>query len=197
MREPTDVYDFEPQNLPQELLAAVGLMTASAAQTESIVEAAIQGCLGVDFEYGMAVTTHMAMPQKFSALKSSAEIRIDDLDTLDELDDIIAELEKAFDLRNSVVHHTWCRDQKTDEIFIVKTSARKSVKMDLVPLTIDDVKRDALIVYTVGMKLMTFLIRNNLLPPIPETPRPRDHKSASARKKRREDMLRGKQSIRT
>ncbi|MGJ0395213.1 MAG: hypothetical protein ACR65U_03145 [Methylocystis sp.] len=95
MREPINVYDFAPHNLPQELLAAIGLMTASAAQTESIVESAIHGCLGIDFEYGMSVTTHMAMPQKFSALRSSAEIRIDDLDALDELDDIISDLEKA------------------------------------------------------------------------------------------------------
>jgi len=31
-------YDFDPRNLPQDLLAAIGLMTTSAAQTESIVD---------------------------------------------------------------------------------------------------------------------------------------------------------------
>lgn len=197
MREPIKEYDFTPHNLPQELLSAIGLMTACAAQTESIVESALHGCLGIDFEYGMAITTHMAMPQRFSALRASAEIRIDDLDLLDELDDIIAKLEKAFELRNAVVHHTWCRDQTTNDVFSVKSSARKSVRMDLIPLAISDVKRDALIVYEIGLHLMAFLKRNNLLPAIPDAPRPRQHKSASARKKRREDLLRGKKPNKT
>jgi hypothetical protein len=52
-------YDFDPRNLPQDLLAAIGLMTTSAAHTESCVDEAIAGCLGIDYEYGQAVTTHM------------------------------------------------------------------------------------------------------------------------------------------
>src|SRR5262245_39382817 len=72
-------YDFDPQNLSHDLLAAIGLMTACAAQTEFCVEVGIAGCLGVDAEYGQAVTAHMAMPLRFSVLKSAAEIRIDDL----------------------------------------------------------------------------------------------------------------------
>jgi hypothetical protein len=59
-------YDFDPRNLPQDLLAAIGLMTTSAAHTESCVDEAIAGCLGVDYEYGQAVTTHMTMPLRFS-----------------------------------------------------------------------------------------------------------------------------------
>jgi hypothetical protein len=31
--EPAKIYDFDPRNLPQDLLAAIGLMTACAAQT--------------------------------------------------------------------------------------------------------------------------------------------------------------------
>jgi hypothetical protein len=52
MSDPFKKYDFNPHNLPQNLQAAIGLMTACAAQTESIVEMAIAGCLGVDSEYG-------------------------------------------------------------------------------------------------------------------------------------------------
>jgi hypothetical protein len=192
MRAPVKEYDFSPLNLPQELLSAIGLMTASAAQTESIVEMAIHGCLGLDFEYGMAVTTHMAMPQRFSALKASAEIRIDDLDVLDELDVIISEIDSAFILRNAIVHHVWCRDPLTDELFTIKNSARASVKTDLIPMTVDNVKRDALLVCQAGLRLMKFLTAYSLTPKLPDTDRPRGHKSAPARKKRRENLLRGK-----
>lgn len=184
------VYDFDPRSLPQELLAAIGLMTACAAQTESVVEMAIQGFLGIDFEYGMAVTTHMAMPLRFSALKASGEIRIDDLDALDALDEIVSDLEKAFALRNAVVHHTWCIDPKTGDLFTVRSSARTSVKSELIPMTVENVKRDSLFVYEVGMRLMEFIRDLGLLPPEPPADRYRWHKTASARKKRREDILR-------
>src|SRR5262249_19922847 len=58
-------YDFDPRNLPKDLLAAIGLMTTSAAHTESCVDEAIAGCLGIDYEFGQAVTTHMTMPLRF------------------------------------------------------------------------------------------------------------------------------------
>ncbi len=192
MSAPVKQYDFDPRNLPHDLLGAIGLMTACAAQTESIVEMAIHGILGVDFEYGMAVTTHMAMPQRFSVLRASGEIRIDDLDSLDELDDIISELEKAFALRNAVVHHTWCIDPQTKEVFTIKDSARASVRKELIPMTVKNVKRDSLFVYGIGMRLMLFLTTHRLMPLLPDAVRPRDHKSASARKKRRENLLREK-----
>jgi hypothetical protein len=73
---PFKEYDFDPRNLPRDLLAAIGLMTSSAAQNEHCVEAAIAGCLGVDVEYGSAVTTHMTAPLRNSVLRSVAEIRM-------------------------------------------------------------------------------------------------------------------------
>jgi hypothetical protein len=181
-------YDFDPRNLPEKLRAAIGLMTTAAAQTEGAVEWAIAGCLGIDTEYGAAVTTHMAMPLRFSALRSAAEIRIDDLDALDELDNLIEELEEAFNKRNAIVHHTWCRDPTNGDVFTVKATARTSVVLDLVPMSIDGVKSDALFMYHAGMKVMSFLMRHRLVP-APTPLRPRGHKNKAARKKRRESKL--------
>lgn len=183
-------YDFDPRNLPQDLLAAIGLVTTCAAQTESIVEQAIAGCLGVDFEFGMAVTVHMAMPLRFSALRAAAEIRIDDLDALDELDLIIDEIDDAFVKRNAVVHHSWCRDPATGNVFTVKNSARTRVETDLIPMSVNGVKGEAAFIYAAGMKLMQFMMDHSLIPPFPPGPRPRAHKSKAARKKRRESLLR-------
>jgi hypothetical protein len=97
MKQPIEVshgnlggLDFDPRNLPQDLLAAIGRMTTSAAHTESCVDEAIAGCLGIDYEYGQAVTTHMTMPLRFDVLRSAAELRIDDLDALDSaVDDLV------------------------------------------------------------------------------------------------------------
>jgi hypothetical protein len=179
-------YDFDPRNLPQDLLAAIGLMTTSAAHTESCVDEAIAGCLGIDHEYGQAVTTHMTMPLRFDVLRSAAEIRIDDLDALDALDDLLDRLTKAFAKRNAVVHHMWCRDPETGNVVMVKETARQRVEIETIPMSADQVKDDALFVYEAGIALFWFLKSHNLLPPLPTAPRPRWHKSKEERKKRRE-----------
>jgi hypothetical protein len=179
-------YDFDPRNLPQDLLAAIGLMTTSAAHTETWIDEAIAGCLGLDVEYGRAVTTHLTMPLRFSILRSAAEIRIDDLDALDELDALLDRIEKAFEKRNAVVHHMWCRDPETGSVVMVKETARRRVEIERIPMSADQVKSDALLVYEVGMDLLSFLRAHNLMPLLPTAPRPRGHKSKEERKKRRE-----------
>jgi hypothetical protein len=177
-------HDFDPRNLPQELLTAIGLAIASAAQTESIVDMAIAGCAGVDGEYGSAITTHMAMPLKLSVLRSVAEIRIDDLDHLDELDVILDDIERAFQKRNIIAHQQWYRDGRTGAPHTVKQTARTRLDIDLVPVTVDEVRRSAGSIYQSGMALMTFLGLRNLVPALPSG-KPRGHKSRSARKARR------------
>jgi hypothetical protein len=186
---PYKEYDFDPRNLPQDLLAAIGLVTASAAQTETIVQDAIAGCLGVDSEYGAATTTHMAAPLRDSVLRSVAEIRIDDLDALDELDQLLDQINAAYGKRNAIVHHTWCRDPDTGKVFTVKETARTRYEIDLLEMSVDQVKSDALFVYRAGMELMNFLIARRLLPPFTPASRFRDHKTKAERKKRRSRKL--------
>ena len=177
-------YDFDPRNLPQDLLPAIGLAITSSAQTEQFLEEAIAGCTGMDVEYGHAITTHMTMPLRFSALRSTAEIRIDDLDLLDQLDEHLEHLEAAFNKRNPIAHRKWCRDPNTGELFTVKQDARTRLKVELLPMTIDQVKSDALFIYQTGVDFFEFLRSNNLLPTIPDAPRPCEHKSKAARKRR-------------
>jgi hypothetical protein len=191
-------YDFDPRNLPQDMLAAIGLMTACAAQTESCVEAGIAGCLGIDFEYGKAITTHMASPLRDSALRATAEIRIDDLDALDELDRLLDRVSEAFAKRNAVVHNCWCRDPENGSVFTVKETARTRVQSDLIPMTVNQIKGDALFVYQAGMDLYVFLMAYKLLPPFPPYGRLRGHKSKAARKIIREGKLKaGARNART
>lgn len=47
-----EVLDFDPRNLPQAYLAAIGLLSAAASHTDSIVEYTIAGLLGLDAEQG-------------------------------------------------------------------------------------------------------------------------------------------------
>ena len=151
--KPQKEYDFDPRNLPPELLNAIGLAVAALAQTEEVIEMAISGCLGLDAEIGAAVTTHMSAPLRFSVLKSVAGIKIDDLDVLDELDKQITELEIAFRKRNDIIHNQWARDPDTNDLFNLKERARTRYEMNLLPVTIDGIKSEALFIYDVGTLL--------------------------------------------
>jgi len=194
MAEPIEPYEFDfyPYSLPPDFLQAIGLVTAAAGQTESQIEELIAGCLGIDFEYGMAVTLHMAMPQRFNAARAVAEIRLDDLDALDQLDKLLDRAEKAFEDRNSVVHHRWAFEPATGSVFLVKQSARRRVESEVAEMTVAEINKIAREMYDVGMDLYAFSKKHSLLAAFPPVSRPRHHKSRAARKARREALLRSK-----
>lgn len=116
---PEIIYDFDPRNLPPEYLAAIGLVTTTWSQTDHTVEMLIAALLGIDAEYGLAVTTHMAQPLRDSVARAAAEIRIDDLDALDELDQLLDRVKEAADRRNGIAHQTWCRHPVTGDVYRV------------------------------------------------------------------------------
>jgi hypothetical protein len=194
MGEPISPYelDFNPYSLPTDFIKAIGLVTAATGQTEDTIEQLIAGCIGVDFEYGLTVTLHMTMPQRFGAIRAATEIRLNDLDALDELDELIERAEKAFERRNSIVHHQWCIEPKTGRVFTVRQKARRSLKTDVIEMGVKEIEEVAKEMYDVGMALYVFSQNHDLNPLFPSQPRPRFHKTQAARKKRRELLARGK-----
>jgi hypothetical protein len=181
--DPAIVYDYDPRDLPAEYLQAIGLVTAAAAQTEHIEQMFIAACLGIDGEYGAAVTTHMTAPLRDNVARAAAELRINDVDALDLLDNLLDEVQAAAGKRNDVVHHGWCRDPNSGAVFTQKNTARGSVRVDLIPMSIDQIKGDATFVYEAGMKLLNFMTRYKLWPDVAPL-RPRGHKTKAARKAR-------------
>ena len=57
---PSVIYDFNPNNLPGDLLRAVGLMVTAASQTEYIVQEFIGAVLGIDEAEVPALTAQMS-----------------------------------------------------------------------------------------------------------------------------------------
>ncbi len=148
--------DFTPYNLPEEYLTAIGIVSTATAQTEDILQNAIAGLLKVDIEVGWAVTTHMANPLRDSCLRSLAEIQIDDLDTLDELDLLLDDIKAAFAKRNNIVHNLWCHDINTKEIYTVVTSARTRLEVDITKVDLQSIGEAATSMYTAGINLQNF-----------------------------------------
>lgn len=187
---PKVIYDFGPDKLPPDFLAAIGLVTASWAQTENSVQTFIGACLGVDVEYAIAVTAHMSHPLRDDVARAVAEIRIDDLDALDELDTILNRVNEAAGKRNAVAHRSWCRHPETDEVFTVKETARGSVQVELIPMSVSAIKEDAAFIYEAGLDVVRLMIALGLEPSFPGI-RPRGHKSKAARKARRQQNGKG------
>ena len=175
--------DSDPRNIPSDYLKAIGLVAACSAQTESILELGITGCLGLESQYGMAITTHMSGPQRDNALRAAAEIRIDDLDALDELDRILDNIKNTVKKRHSTVHNQWGYSPSEDRVYTAHITARGSVRGDLVPMKLEEIEADALAIYEAGIDLLRFLIALDLTPNIGPW-QPRHHKSKEARKKR-------------
>jgi len=156
-------YDFDPRNLPQDLLSAIGLVVASAAYAEDIIDQAIGGMSRLDFEYTGCLTTHLTMPIRFKALRSTAKITLSEND-LTVLLDIVARLEKAFEERNAVVHNVWVRDPDDGGVIMLKETASREYKIDLVPKTIPAVQAVAANLYAVAMELEVFIGARGLHP---------------------------------
>lgn len=150
------IYDFSPDALPSNVLAAIGYVCACSAYLENVIQMAIAGCLNVDEEYGQAVATHMTAPLRDSVLRSVAEIRIDDLNALNELDALLDETKIAFDKRNAVVHRSWCRHPTTDETYMIKTVARTRVESELIPMTFEEIRADGTLIYDLSLRLANF-----------------------------------------
>jgi len=181
-------FDFNPYSLPQQYTSAIGLVVACAAQTEITIEMAIAGCLDIDAEFGMAVTTHMTMPQRFQVLAATAELKLDDLDQLDLLDEIISETEPAFAERNKFIHNQLAVLPDDGTVHCVKSSARGSVQMTDEKVDVEEILAVGKKIYLAGERILVFLKSNDLFPPVSEI-RPRFHKLKAQRKKRRKKEM--------
>jgi hypothetical protein len=177
-------FDFDPIKLPPEALQAIGMVVAASSDLENVLKTAIAGMLQVDGEYGYAVTAHMPTPMLLSALKSSAEIRIEVVDDLDELDELLKGVELALTKRNPVVHGHWHVDRETKQVYTFRVDARSGLRGSQDLHSIDKLKADAAFIHDRAVELFDWLREHKLLPPaVPY--RPRFHKSKDERKKRR------------
>jgi hypothetical protein len=188
---PKIIFDFDPRNLPPEILQAIGLAIACGAQTEACLDMAVGGALGIESHLTLALTAHMSLPLKISVLKSAAEFRLE-VDELDELDRLLEDINQAAGRRNGYAHDGWYTHPVTKEVFREKKNSRSRLEVESIKVSVDEIKADALTIYDAGMALMTFLDDNDLFPPHPIGGlAPREHKSPAARKRRRQGSVKG------
>lgn len=190
MSEKYPDYDYDPRNLPDEFLQAIGLAIASSAHTENIVRSTIAGLLGVDEEVGWALTAHMTSQQRDGIARSLIEFRTSDGDILNEFDRLMNDVDSASSKRGIIAHHLWCKNKATGEIYSFKTTARSGLTVNFEPVNSEKIEADALFIYNAGIGVFEFLRNHNLLSELPPIDRARDHMNRAARSKRRKRSTR-------
>ncbi len=158
------VYDFDPRNLPPEMLRAVGLAVAASSQTESIVQEMIGALLGIDNLETRALTAHMSAPLKDHICRVVAELNAPSVREIDTLDDLLDAVNEAFTKRNQIVHNALMRHPETGEIYSFRERARGSLSIALQPITVEQIEKDALTIYEAGMALMGFMMSRGIGP---------------------------------
>jgi hypothetical protein len=186
-----EVLDFDPRKLPAGHLGAIGFMSAAASSTDSIIEMAIAGMLGVDGEQGYAVTAHMSAPLRVSVLKASAEIALTSAAALDELDVVLSRIDTAAKERNRFVHGSWCFRSSDGAVLLVQQEARTHVEIRSRPVAVEEIRSKAAALYEAGMDLMRFMMAVDKLPALPRHDRVRGVNTPKARKAARKQKDNG------
>jgi hypothetical protein len=162
--DPSVIYDFDPRNLPPELLQALGLVTAAAAQTESIVQRFIGGLLAIDEIETISLTAQMSANLREQVVRSVLELNAANSWVVDTVDDLMDAIAVATDRRNQLVHTSMARNPETGEVFSVRFKARRSLNLDMDLIDVSQIEKDAAEIYEAGMKLMQFMMMFGILP---------------------------------
>lgn len=159
---PPVIYDFDPHNLPPEMLNAIGLVVAASSQTESIVGDFIATILGTDMAEALALTAHMSNPLKDQVARTLVELAAADAKTVDRADDLLDAIKEAQGRRNVIVHNKLARHPETNEVFSYREEARGSTIVKLKPITVDEIEEVASLIYEAGLDLQRFMVNLGL-----------------------------------
>lgn len=158
------VYDFDPNNLPPDYLAAIGLVVASASQTDHVMRDFIGSYLGIDIAESLALGAHMSTPMKDDIIRALVELNAPRACDVDELDDILDRVREATARRNSVAHNAFAKHPDTGQVFSLRERARGSLQVEMVPIEVAELKEIAAEVYAAGIALMEYMIARGIGP---------------------------------
>jgi hypothetical protein len=182
------IYDFNPNNLPDDYLKAIGLVIACASQTEEIMRNFMGVLLGVDNVETIALGTHMSMPMKDDVIRAVLELNAPSASAVDEVDDILDDIRDAMQLRNVIAHNEFAIHPETGEIYSLRIKARGSLQSELKPITAQELRDSADQIYRAGMKLQEYMMKSGIGPRFREGPlREPLNRGRKARQARRDE----------
>ncbi len=129
----------------------------------------------------------MSIPLKDEIIRTLAELDAPNILELDKIDDLMDAVRDALNKRNVIVHNAFVIHPDTGEVLSHRLKARGSLQLELKPITTQQIREDAALIYEVGMDVMRFMISRGLSPTYRTTPlREPVNRSKKARAKRRD-----------
>lgn len=151
------IYDFDPHNLPQEYLAAIGLVVACSSQTDHIMRDFIGSYLGIDLAETIALGAHISTPMKDDIIRTLIELNAPHAGDVDCLDDILDRIKAAAASRNAIAHNAFATHPETGQVFTMRERARGSLQVELKPIAASELSDIANEVYGAGLALQEFM----------------------------------------
>jgi hypothetical protein len=164
------IYDFDARNLPSEYLRAIGLVIASASQTETVLQDFIGGLLQIDNIETKALTVHMSVPLKGDIIRALVELSAPSAEEVDKVDDLLDAVCDALQKRNNVAHNAFLIHPDTREILGWREKARGQLVGTLTPISAKEIEDDAASIYKAGMELFEFMLARGIAPDFREGP---------------------------
>ena len=158
------IYDFNPNNIPDEHLRAIGLVIACASQTEEIMRSFIGALLGIDNIETIALGAHMSLPMKDDIIRALVELNAPSASAVDEIDDILDRIKDTLQLRNAVAHNAFAIHPDNHEIYSLRERARGSLQVEFKPVRSEELLEAADQIYRAGMALQEYMIKTGLGP---------------------------------
>ncbi|MGP1283014.1 MAG: hypothetical protein ACTS1X_08565 [Parasphingopyxis sp.] len=178
------VYDFDPSNLPDDYLRAVGLVVVSATETEAVMRDFIGALLGIDNIESIAICAQMPFRLKDDIIRTLNELKAPSASELDNLDDILDQITEAIERRNAIAHSSFPIHPETGQVFRFKEKARRKLSADWVEVTVEELLSIAKEVHEAGLALQGFMAERGLGPRKREEPL---REPISRKKKARDD----------
>lgn len=147
------VFDFDPRNLPDAHLRAIGLVVAASAQTESIVAQVIGMLVGLRTVDCVAVTAQMGTNLRLDVAETLIREKVEPDDLKEACLEALAAVRIAIGARNGIIHRDWMRDPDTGEVRGSKTTAKGSIKVKIPDSSTTAIEAQAAAIYQSGISL--------------------------------------------
>jgi hypothetical protein len=177
------IFDFDPSNLPDEYLKAIGLIVVSATETEAVMRDFIGALLGIDNIASLAICTPMPFRLKDDIIRTLNELKAPSDSELDKLDDILDRIAEAIQSRNAIAHSSFPIHPETRQVHRFKEKARGRLSADWVEVSPEELHSIAKEIHEAGLALQSFMAERELGPHHREEPL---RKPISRKKKARE-----------
>lgn len=157
--------------ISDEHFSAIGKVAAAWALMEGAIDEHSLRIGGIYSDIGACLTSQIAGPsRKLDALISLLKLR-GFTDQIRKLNEIAKDITGLGERRNRVIHDMWIADEKTGGPHRFEISARRALKIEMIPVSTEDVLKVASDILA-KLEELDAVIKPIVVPPLPSRGEP-------------------------